>query len=162
MDHHYEYNGRVFSLKSRRIEAGLEIEYKNSKFIVNYRRLGSGMLIITILGHSAKVIVEGERDIKHIFYNGDVFQLKRVGAPRRGVKDEMSGDIRAPLTGKVVKLMVKEGDKVKEGEVLIVIEAMKMEHKLRSPFDGRVKEIRCWEGDKVQGGDLLLSVEEGD
>ena len=66
------------------------------------------------------------------------------------------GQIGASMPGKVLKLMVEPGDKVKKGEHVIVTEAMKMETTMQAPFSGVVKEIHVKEGDTIETGDLLL------
>ena len=60
-----------------------------------------------------------------------------------------SGEILAPMHGKVLSIDVKAGDRVKKGQVLAVIEAMKMEHALIAPMDGEVAEISVAIGDQV-------------
>jgi len=67
--------------------------------------------------------------------------------------------IVAPMPGKVVKVLVKVGDEVKEGQGLVVVEAMKMENELASPKDGVVKEIHAKENASVESGAKLLVVE---
>ncbi|AMA73758.1 MULTISPECIES: pyruvate carboxylase [Aneurinibacillus] len=68
------------------------------------------------------------------------------------------GQIGASMPGKVLKIMVEQGDKVKKGEHVIVTEAMKMETTMQAPFDGVVKEIHVKEGDSIETGDLLLVI----
>ena len=67
--------------------------------------------------------------------------------------------VRAPMPGKVVKLLVAEGDVVEEGQGVIVIEAMKMENELRAAVAGTVMKIRVAEGDSVESGEDLLLIE---
>jgi biotin carboxyl carrier protein len=67
--------------------------------------------------------------------------------------------ITAPMPGLIVKVEAKVGDKVKTGDGLIIMEAMKMQNELRAPKDGTVKEIRVKEGITVNGGDTLLALE---
>ena len=62
----------------------------------------------------------------------------------------------APLQSQIVELCVSVGDAVRAGDLLIVVEAMKMEHELRAETDGRVAELLCAAGDVVQEGDALL------
>ncbi len=64
--------------------------------------------------------------------------------------------IRAPIPGRVAKILVRVGDEVKAGGALAVIEAMKMENELRAPRDGRVKELRVAEGNAVDAGQDLV------
>ena len=60
------------------------------------------------------------------------------------------------MPGKVIAIQVKIGDKVKVGDPLIVVEAMKMEHTITAPIDGEVAEINYASGDQVAEGDQLI------
>ncbi|MCC5912108.1 MAG: biotin/lipoyl-binding protein [Clostridiaceae bacterium] len=69
-----------------------------------------------------------------------------------------STTIEAPLPGNVWKVLVKEGQAVKEGDVLIILEAMKMENEIYAPADGVVASLHVAEGAAVNGGDALVSL----
>ena len=66
--------------------------------------------------------------------------------------------VEAPMPGIIIRLEKSEGDKVGEGDVLLILEAMKMENSITSPASGVVKEIRCKEGDNVQKGQVLVVI----
>jgi acetyl/propionyl-CoA carboxylase alpha subunit len=72
-----------------------------------------------------------------------------------------SAQISAPMPGAVLRLAVAEGDEVGERDVLLVLEAMKMEHPVWAPFAGRVAHVACREGQQVAAGDLLLELDAG-
>lgn len=67
-------------------------------------------------------------------------------------------EIRAPMTGKVVKVGVAAGDVVKAGDVVAVLEAMKMEYRLTAPHDGKVDSVHCKEGELVDLGKNLVTL----
>ncbi len=67
--------------------------------------------------------------------------------------------VKAPMPGKVVKILVKAGDEVAEGQGLVVVEAMKMENELKSPKAGKVVQVLTKEGTAVENGAPLLEVE---
>lgn len=73
--------------------------------------------------------------------------------------DVGSGEVRAPIPGVIVTIPVKEGDVVKKGQTIIIIEAMKMESEIASPFDGKIGKIHVKERSLVQEGDLLMILE---
>jgi oxaloacetate decarboxylase alpha subunit len=62
------------------------------------------------------------------------------------------------LTGKVIKIALAEGEAVKEGDILIIVEAMKMENQIRSESDGFVAKVHVRAGDAVKVGDVLLTL----
>ncbi len=68
-------------------------------------------------------------------------------------------ELKAPMPGLVLKMLVKEGDKVKKNDPLIVLEAMKMENVIKSTGDARVKKVHAQEHAAVEKGQLLLSFE---
>jgi biotin carboxyl carrier protein len=67
-------------------------------------------------------------------------------------------DIRAPMTGKIISVRVQPDDKVREGDILVILEAMKMEYRVASPSAGKVAVVGCAEGDQVEIGKLLVTL----
>lgn len=84
---------------------------------------------------------------------------KRQHSRSSGGEQEAQNEIRTPMPGKIVQLHIKKGDSVTKGQVLLVLEAMKMEHQVRAGFDGRVKDLRVSAGQQVLPDDLLLELE---
>ncbi|MCM4158168.1 acetyl-CoA carboxylase biotin carboxyl carrier protein subunit [Gramella sp. AN32] len=68
-------------------------------------------------------------------------------------------DIKAPMPGLILEVNVQEGDEVKQGDYLLVLEAMKMENTLTAPRDGIVKSISIGKGNTVEKGQLLIEME---
>ena len=73
-----------------------------------------------------------------------------------------TGAVVSQMTGRIVRIDVKTGDTVNEGDVLLVIEAMKMENEITAPVGGTVKEINVSAGARVSEGDTLLVIEPAD
>jgi biotin carboxyl carrier protein len=86
-------------------------------------------------------------------------QLPRFVAPGSGAT---GGGLEAPMPGKVIQLLVAVGDRVRAGQTLVVLEAMKMEHPMDAPEDGVVREVLVAVGDQVKSGAPLVSLGEGD
>lgn len=76
-------------------------------------------------------------------------------APRTAVK----GGVAAQIAGKILSIKVKVGDAVSRGDVLMTLEAMKMENEIKAPADGTVKEIPVSEGSRVAEGETLAVIE---
>ncbi len=69
--------------------------------------------------------------------------------------------ITSPLPGKILSVKVSAGDAVKEGDVLLIVEAMKMENEIVAPVNGTVTEVAAKAETTVQIGDELITIEEG-
>ncbi len=69
------------------------------------------------------------------------------------------GAVVAQMTGRVIRVDVKPGDEVTEGQVMLIIEAMKMENEITAPLAGTVKEVGVAAGARVSEGDLLVQIE---
>jgi len=95
-------------------------------------------------------------------YNALVTDERRDAINRligtKKVSNEALQKIKAPMPGLIVKLNVSEGDTVKQGQGVIVIEAMKMENDIPSPIDGVVSELYVDDGKIVEKGELLLII----
>ena len=78
-----------------------------------------------------------------------------VGEPSASAGE---GLVTAPMPGKVLRVLVKEGESVKTGQGLLVLEAMKMENEIPAPRNGVVKKIHVKEGDTVNTGDPLIEI----
>lgn len=73
--------------------------------------------------------------------------------------DDTSGGLTAPMPGKILSVAVATGDTVQQGQALVVMEAMKMEHTIEAPHDGVVQEIFYAVGDQVTEGVTLIALE---
>jgi len=89
--------------------------------------------------------------------------LTLTRAPRFALHDAQAegGGPICPLPGTVIAVHVSAGDAVTDGQVLMVVEAMKMEHKIVAPADGVVSDVRFAVGDRVDQGDLLVALDHG-
>ncbi len=106
------------------------------------------------------VFIKKNQQISALF-EGRVWNIT-VHDPRMDAMENegQAGGLVAPMPGAVVAVEVSVGDEVKEGDALIVVEAMKMEHSILAPKDGTVKEIYYGVGDQVEDGDELLSLDD--
>jgi geranyl-CoA carboxylase alpha subunit len=85
---------------------------------------------------------------------------QRVARDAAGAGGSRSGRISAPMNGRIVNLPVREGEQVRAGQLLVVIEAMKMEHSIVAPFDGTVQALFATLGDQVAPGCALVEIVE--
>jgi biotin carboxyl carrier protein len=83
----------------------------------------------------------------------------RVGVNQTDAQLQGRQKISVPMPGKVIAVLVAEGDQVEKGQGLVIVEAMKMENEVHSPVTGEIKEIKVKAGDTVEGGAVLVIVE---
>ncbi|MFA5003109.1 MAG: biotin/lipoyl-containing protein, partial [Methanolinea sp.] len=102
--------------------------------------------------------------------DGEVFNVRIVSVGGSAIssaapvqekipRGDIQGGIKSNMQGMVLKILVSRGSEVSKGDVLLVLEAMKMENPIQSPVDGRVSDIFVDTGDTVKSGDVLLVVE---
>lgn len=75
-----------------------------------------------------------------------------------GPKAASAGDVAAPMPGTVLKVKVALGDEVKKGQVLLILEAMKMENEIVSPADGKVAVLNAEAGKGVTAGEVMVTI----
>jgi propionyl-CoA carboxylase alpha chain len=103
---------------------------------------------------SSSVIADGNRWLVH----GPAGQVEFTELPRfpLAAREGVSGGLTAPMPGNVLACYVKQGDLVEQGQLLLILEAMKMEHRITAPDAGVISEIRIQQGDQVSNGELLI------
>jgi len=92
-----------------------------------------------------------------ISFEGGEIDTKELKEPK-----EIIGGLESPMQGLITKIHVKPGDRVKEGQVVAVLEAMKMENNIESSKDGKVEKIFVEEGDSVKKGQIIMAIVDGD
>ncbi len=121
---------------------------------------GGSLLSLVIGGQSyeAEVRIEDRRIWVELDGERFVFELVEPGSRSRVTRSLAGGpaEVRAPMPGKVVKLLVAAGDAVEAGQGLLLFEAMKMQNEIRSPLAGKVLQVKAHEGQAVEARDLLL------
>jgi len=105
----------------------------------------------------AKTVRDGRN--WHVFHDGARWTLALKEELAGLDVDATTGTLAAPMPGRVIKLLVEPGAKVKKGAPLLILEAMKMEHTITAPADGLVKEIHYGAGEQVLEGAELIRLE---
>lgn len=154
----YEHENHVYNVTIERRENNYFITYDNTEYKVEAEETRPGQLKIKIGNRLIKsVITEGEKE-KFVFVEGEVFRVRPVELTGMKKTKKKGGDLSSPISGKVVSVKVKNGDSVKKGDVLMVIEAMKMEYLIRAPFDGKVKKVNFKEKDQIEIGQSTVEL----
>ena len=128
------------------------------------RQVEPGIYSILLNGRSFEVQLESHGGRTYASVNGRRLALE-IRDPRKMVRGGggigVAGPqtIASPMPGKVVRLLVAEGDQVEAGHGLMIVEAMKMQNEIKSPKAGRVAAIHVSEGSAVGGGQAMMVVE---
>ncbi len=147
-------------------EGRFRVKVDAEVYDVDARRPASGVISLLIGGASYLVDVAQEEGRFRVDVRGESYRigmeeetrnrLRTLGGDRGGVGGHV---LVAPMPGKVVHVAVSEGQSVKAGDGLVVIEAMKMENEFKSAVTGTVKEVRVQAGQAVNPGDVLVVIE---
>ena len=118
--------------------SGIDIEVNNSRFF-------------------SKITKDSDSIVVHGPWGDALFKiLPRFALPG---SEQQAGGLVAPMPGKVIDLKVKVGSKVKKGDTLVILEAMKMEHQVKASEDGKVTKVLIKKDDQLENGALLMVVD---
>jgi 3-methylcrotonyl-CoA carboxylase alpha subunit len=157
----------AFKAAENEIPVGLERDGENFIFTLRDRSLSGRVCLWD--PPRFKIKVGDEVFAGEVFRRGDkvdvhlpagTFRLNYFSKAGATAGHVAAGGLTAPMPAKIVKVLVKEGDAVRGGEELMILEAMKMEYKIFSPLSGSVKKIFFREGDKVSQDVQLLEIVE--
>ena len=132
---------------------------------IDAAELAPGVYSVLASGRSREVAVERERELTRVRIQGAVYEMtvldevraRAFRAPRPGAAHGPA-TLRAPMPGLVVALKARAGEEVREGQPLLVIEAMKMQNELAAPAAGKVETIHVEPGQSVEGGQVLVTL----
>lgn len=155
----YEHENHVYNVTVERRQDYYYIMYDNTEYTVEATELEKGHLKLQVGDRTVKcVISEGEKE-KYVFVDGEVFKVRPVELTgRKKTRKKEEGDLTSPISGKVVTVKVRTGKKVKKGEVLMVIEAMKMEYLIRAPYAGTITKVNFKEKDQIEIGQQTVEM----
>ncbi|MDF1722597.1 MAG: acetyl/propionyl/methylcrotonyl-CoA carboxylase subunit alpha [Minwuia sp.] len=121
---------------------------------------GDGELVWRQEGTSHRVVFAMVDDRVHVqAADADLIATEVTWRDRAAAAADNDGAVTAPMNGRVLKLLAKAGDAVKKGQVVAILEAMKMEHEITAGASGKVGEVMAAEGAQVAPRTLLMSIE---
>lgn len=147
----------TFDINLKNIEALDVVKLNDSKYhILNNNKAIKAELINKDF-NSKQYTITVNSNTYHVKINNPLDQLiKELGFSLGNIKK--LNDIKAPMPGIIIGIEVKEGDVVKEGDTLLILEAMKMENAITCPKDAIIKSIQVKTGDTVEKSKLLIEL----
>ena len=157
-------SGEHFTVTWNESEKTLEATVNGRRYNLHVRRLQDGGFWFGWNGRSAEVIAVSRDEGYDVAIRGRHIHVEFLESNkrlRRHGAGTHSGivEVRAPMPGKIVRVLSGKSEQVKAKQGIAVIEAMKMQNEIRSPKDGRIVELTVSEGDAVGLGDLIARVE---
>ncbi len=158
-----------FWLDEKEFRLSLEEKSKNDllislgkrKYHVSVEFVSSDEILLNINGKIHDVIIDATSLSYSVYVNGRFFKVEKKSVSqilgKEGVKHKKR-DITTSMPGRIVRILVREGDEVKAGQAVLVLEAMKMQNEIKSPQSGTITKIGPKAGDPVETGSLLFSV----
>lgn len=150
MELNYEYNNQIYKILSEKTEDGYVITFNDATYTVYASETKPGCLTIKLGDKIIKAVISEGPESKFVFLDGNVFDIKRARPKLKRI--ERKEELCSPISGTVVSVDVKEDDKVRKGDVIMVIEAMKMEYLIKSPYDGIIEKIYFRVGEQIDKG----------
>lgn len=137
-----DIDGRSYELEASEPESGVYLlKHENRVFEVYVSPDG----MVNVGGHQLEIKISDPKRLR--------------GARGDAEHGDGTAEIKTAMPGKIVRILVAEGDEVEKGDGVIVVEAMKMQNEMKAPKAGVVRQISVKEGDTVNAGDILTVIE---
>jgi biotin carboxyl carrier protein len=158
---------RTYAVEIEEIGKSLyRVAVDGSEFLVDGKKTGVTNYSLIVDNRSFEVEVDITEDEYRVLVDGRNYHIDlvderrvRLGGLQSDIQLQGRQNVSVPMPGKVIAVLVSEGDKVERGQGLVIVEAMKMENEVRCPIDGEVKEVRVKTGDALEAGAVLAVVE---
>jgi len=155
----YEHDSHVYPVTVEYHDDRFYITYDNNEYTVQATEISPGQLKLQLGDRFIKCVISEREDVKFVFIDGAVYHVSRVELTGKRKAEKKAGDLNSPISGTIVSVKVKPGDEVVKGDVLMVIEAMKMEYLIRAPSSGTIGKVYFKEKDQIEIGQLTAELQ---
>jgi len=162
MQYHLVHLNEVYDVGVRKENDGFIVTIGDKEYEVSELVARENYLTFKIGDHRQGVYFAQDNKKTYISLDGEYYVVEMTspassGSRVAGLQQENS--IASPMPGLLVKLAVNIGDTVKVGDILAIVEAMKMQNELRSPIDGRVETVNFKEGEQIDAFQTIVEIE---
>lgn len=156
-------NGQQFEIE---LGSDGKITVNGQERNVDFRAISQSLYSALINNKSVEALVENADGTYQVMMGGELYEAQVLDERQQRLMRASTGfgvaqgelTIRSPMPGLIVDVRVKEGQEVRKGESLCVLESMKMENDIRAPRDGKVERIQIAKGDSVEQNKVLLTL----
>jgi biotin carboxyl carrier protein len=165
MEHEFYIDGTLHVVSLQKKKQKYLVKVNDSSFEADVFRVSPNILSVLILDRSYRIFSAGHGPELLVSCSGQSFELTEpemdgdsfLGEAGKSTEDELV--IKSPMPGKVIKIHVKENEKVHKNQTLAIVEAMKMENEIKSGIDGIIKRIHASPGDLVDAHAPIFELE---
>ncbi len=158
-----KFKNDIYEVEFEKNDSKYTFSVNGDKTEVPVHVVNDNCFSVKIGGKSKSIFAAEDENHLYIAYDGDSFVFDKVKEEEKEFSNasgsEDRDEIHPPMPGSIVKVLVKEGQKVAEGDGLIIVEAMKMESTLYSAINGIVTAVQVVAGQQVDSDDIMIIVE---
>lgn len=144
-------------------EENYRFQFDGQERLVNILKQESGNL--TLLVDNVPYVIVLEKD-GEVFVNDERYatevldeQVQKLMKASPDTFEKKDIAVKAPMPGLIIDICIAEGDRVKRGDGVVIVEAMKMQNEMKAPRDGIIKKLKVKKGETVNSGDTLIVIE---
>lgn len=163
MDLRVKIDGRMRVVKITRGTSGYQFSLDGNGVAADVVQAGAGVFSVLFDGKSYEARLAPDGNGARVVVDGNEF-LAELEDPRKWKRGSGAAgahgrqNIAAPMPGRVIRVLVKEGEKVALGQGVLIVEAMKMQNEIKSPKEGTIERIHVREGVPVNSGQVLMVI----
>jgi biotin carboxyl carrier protein len=155
-------DGKEFKMNVMQTKGdGIRVTLEGKAYDVSVEFIEGDEILLNCEGKIHNVMVTANSTSYTVYVNGRCFQIEKksvlqILGPK--MDKQRIANVQTSMPGRIVKILMKEGDEVCEGQAVMILEAMKMQNEIKSPQSGQIGKIAPQTGDSVETGALLFTV----
>lgn len=162
MNYHFLIGGQKYAGALEGRDEKYTVSIREKKYEVQAKFIDQNTLSLVIGNKNCLLhLARDEKKKMFLALGSKIFEVEEIKeeSTRSAIDPAIANMIAAPMPGLVVKVNVGEGEVVEKSQILVIIEAMKMENQMRSPMAAKVKKVVVKAGDRVDANQLLIELE---
>jgi biotin carboxyl carrier protein len=140
----------------------LRVSVNDQTYDVSAEFIGREEILLNVDGRVFNVVIHSNSLSHSVFVNGRLFRVEKRSALKTLPEErarQRKKDVKITMPGRVIQVFGTAGEEVKEGQPVLVLEAMKMQNEIKAPHSGRLSRVNYGVGDYVEAGSVLFSIE---
>jgi biotin carboxyl carrier protein len=164
MELEFNIDQEVLKLEVEFKEGQYRVDLNDTEYVVDSTPISENCLSLIVNGKAFTVYFAEANGKRYVSVGGEQFCIEEAASEGVRASDHDSSAVAeapvaaSPMPGKVVKLLVRQGDEVEKGQGLVIVEAMKMENEIKSPVKGTVEKVNFGTGELVDAAQPIVEI----